>query len=95
MKIGRFSRYDQHPIVRFHAIDKDENRHSIMISINTDDKGLFGTSLRNEYSLIALALRKTRNDKGELKWSDAQIENYLRKIAHYGNISRFEDVYYS
>lgn len=94
MKIGRFSRYDQHPIVRFHAIDKDENRHSIMISINTDDKGLFGTSLRNEYSLIALALRKTRNDKGELKWSDAQIENYLRKIAHYGNISRFEDVYY-
>ena len=94
MKIGRFSRYDQHPIIRFHAIDKEDNRHSIMISINTDDKGVFGTSLRNEFSLIALALRKTRNEKGDLKWSDAQIENYLRKIAHYGNISRFGDVYY-
>lgn len=92
IKIGRFARYDQHPITRFHSIDSASPQHTMMVSINTDDKGIFGTSLKNEYSLIALSLRKTRDESGNHKWNDAQIENYIRKIAHYGNISRFKDV---
>lgn len=89
IKIGRFSRYDQHPIFRFHNVATNTPRHSMVVSINTDDKGVFATSLRNEYSLIAIALKKMKGKNGERLWSDLQIETYLSRIAHYGNISRF------
>lgn len=90
IKIGRFSRYDEHPITIFHSITKTDSSRSMVVSINTDDKGVFATSLRNEYSLIAISLKKMNNADGSRKWSDLQIENYLRRIAHYGNISRFK-----
>ena len=35
-----------------------EEPHSISVSINTDDKGIFATSLEREYSLLALSLEK-------------------------------------
>ena len=47
--IGAFKRYDKLPM---HEL-KD-----LSLSINTDDKGIFATSLENEYSLIALSLKK-------------------------------------
>ena len=72
---------------------KKEGNHSMLVSINTDDKGIFYTSLKNEFSLLAIALRKERNADGTLKWSDLQIENYLKRIVHYGNISRFRQTY--
>ena len=93
LRIGRFNRYDQHPIFHFHSIDEKEGNHSMLVSINTDDKGIFYTSLKNEFSLLAIALRKERNADGTLKWSDLQIENYLKRIVHYGNISRFRQTY--
>lgn len=89
IKIGRFNRYDEHPITLFHNVEGDAPRHSMVVTINTDDKGVFATSLPNEYSLIAIALQKQRDENGNRKWSDLQIEKYLKRIAHYGNISRF------
>lgn len=90
IKIGRFNRYDEHPITRFHSVKPGEMGHTIAVSINTDDKGVFATSLRNEYSLIALALRKKKDADGNLQYNDLEIEEYLRRIARYGNISRFK-----
>ena len=46
LKIGPFDSYTQHPIFAF-------RRNDLKASINTDDKGIFSTSLYNEYSLIA------------------------------------------
>lgn len=92
LKIGRFDRYDQHPITLFHNVEADAPRHSMVVTINTDDKGVFATSLQNEYSLIALALQKQRDENGKRLWSDLQIEQYLKRIAHYGNISRFRPI---
>lgn len=89
LKIGRFKRYDQHPITKFHGVTDESTRHSIVVSINTDDKGIFATSLRNEFSLIAIALHKMKSQDGNAMWSDLQIENYIKRIARYGNISRF------
>lgn len=92
LKIGRFDRFDKHPILRFHQIGEDLKNgvgHSMVVSINTDDKGIFSTSLKNEYSLIAASLYKERDKEGKRKWSELQIENFIRRIAHYGNISRF------
>ena len=93
VKIGRFSRYDEHPIYKLHSIDGAASGHTMMVSINTDDKGIFATSLTNEYSLIAIALSKVRGESGKRRWSDGDIENYLKRVVNYGNISRFRHVY--
>lgn len=49
--VGGFRRYDNLPLMRL--IDK-----KIPISINTDDKGVFSTSIEQEYALIALSMGK-------------------------------------
>lgn len=89
LKIGRFDRYDKHPITFFNSVIPSPDTHSIVVSINTDDKGVFSTSLKNEYSLIAIALKKQKDVNGKRIWSEGQIEDYLRRVATYGNISRF------
>lgn len=59
-KIGELDRYDEHPIFKFNnrGIDTPFKRHDIFVSINTDDLGVFSTSLDREYSLIALAAER-------------------------------------
>ena len=62
--IGTFRDYIKHPIFRFdnqylysisHPNGQNNNPH-IKASINTDDLGIFDTSLENEYALMASAL---------------------------------------
>lgn len=62
-RIGEMSRYDEHPILKFYNdnIDVPYDKHSIAVSINTDDKGVFSTSLEREYALMAAALEKRNN----------------------------------
>jgi len=88
LKIGRFSRYDEHPIFIFHPVDCNR-RNGLCVSINTDDRGIFGTSLKNEYSLIAIAMYKQKDNAGNRQWTDVQIEEYITRIARYGNLTRF------
>ncbi|MDE6654941.1 MAG: hypothetical protein K2K37_11215, partial [Muribaculaceae bacterium] len=90
LKIGRFDRYDLHPITIFNSVTPSAAGHSLVVSVNTDDKGVFSTSLENEYSLIAIGLMKKKDAIGHRMYSEGQIEEYLRRIARYGNISRFE-----
>lgn len=61
--IGTIKKYEEHPIVRFNArkLKVTEPNTSLCVSINTDDQGVFDTLLENEYALIALALKKTKN----------------------------------
>ena len=56
-KIGEIQRYDEHPIVKFYnyGLSSPHPRHTISVSINTDDAGVFSTSLEREYSLLSLA----------------------------------------
>lgn len=60
LKIGHFDSYSTHPILRMYNDNLmiDEDAHSISVTINTDDKGIFSTSLEREYSLLALSLEK-------------------------------------
>ncbi len=89
LKIGRFSRYDQHPITHFNSVIPSPDRHSIVVTVNTDDKGVFSTSLTNEFSLLAIALKKQKNTNGNRLYSEGQIEDYLHRLAAYGNVTRF------
>lgn len=55
--IGHFKRYDEHPLLNFAPIDYVQN-HTPPVSINTDERGIFATSIRREYSLMCLAIEK-------------------------------------
>lgn len=60
LKIGHFDSYSTHPILKIYndKLHTDEDLHSISVTINTDDKGIFTTSLEREFSLLALSLEK-------------------------------------
>ena len=79
-KIGEMTRYDEHPILKFfnYGLSTPYKRHDIAVSINTDDQGVFATSLEREYSLIALAMERF-HPKG-CKNSPRQIIEWLDKI---------------
>lgn len=73
-------RYDEHPIVKFnnHGLNTPHPIHAINVSINTDDPGLFSTSLEREYSLMALAMEK-HEDKDNVN-TPRQILDWLENI---------------
>lgn len=79
-KIGEMSNYDEHPILKFYnsGLNTPYNKHDIAVSINTDDQGVFSTSLEREYSLIALAME--RNQAEGFKNSPRRIIDWLDKI---------------
>lgn len=89
-KIGEMERYDQHPIVRFfnYGLHTPYPRHDISVSINTDDQGVFSTSLEREYSLIALALE--RNNTKEFSNSPREIVEWLDKVRDMSVEQKFE-----
>ena len=84
LRIGEVKNYEEHPIVKFynHGLDTEYPQHQVCVSINTDDKGIFATSLDREYSMMALSLEKgLQGDKKNsprdiLEWLD-----HVRKMA--------------
>lgn len=89
LKIGVFERFEELPIVRFYNI-KEPYRHRVNVSINTDDRGVFSTSIHNEYSLMAISLAKARDEKGNRKYSNEEIYGYLKQIIQNGHNQRFD-----
>lgn len=93
IKIGFFDRYDEHPLVtKFFPIDKwkDPQYPLLKCSINTDDRGVFATSVYNEYSLIALALLKKKNEKtGKLLYNEHSVFEYIEEVRKQSERQRF------
>lgn len=89
-KIGEMERYDQHPIVRFFnfGLDTPYKPHNISVSINTDDQGVFSTSLEREYSLMALAMEKNEI-QGHYNSPRAIIE-WLDRVREMSLVQRFD-----
>lgn len=82
-KIGEIDRYDNHPIKKFNNIELNENkRRGISVSINTDDKGVFSTSIEREYALIAHSLIRyyQRNPNGT---TQQDVYDWLDKVRQY------------
>lgn len=83
-KIGEMERYDDHPILKFYnfGIKTPYPTHEVSVSINTDDSGVFATSLDREYALMALALEK-RQDEAFGNSPRAVVEwlNRVRKMS--------------
>ena len=88
LKIGPIYRYDDLPLLRLNGV-KEPREHRVSVSINTDDRGVFSTSIHNEYSLMAIALTKACDEAGERKYSNEEIEQYIERIMQYGQNQRF------
>lgn len=89
--IGSFKRYDEHPIFRFNGFGFSEEgaEGQLSVSINTDDQGVFDTSLENEYALLACSMSKAVTSDGHKQYSRDAIYKYLDYIRQMGNEQRF------
>lgn len=88
--IGTFDKYSKHPILTFYNLgleiepEKIKECPQLFVSINTDDQGIFGTSLENEYALMAIALEKEKDGNGLPKHHPTMIYQWLDNIRRMG-----------
>lgn len=88
--IGTFNKYNEHPITKFYNLgltvdtEKIKECPQISVSINTDDQGIFGTYLENEYALVALSLEKQVNEDGEKKYTPSMIYDWINRVREMG-----------
>ena len=93
--IGTFRQYDKHPIIRFynkgliHEPQKIQDCPQLFVSINTDDQGVFSTSLENEYALMACALENEKDELGNYMYNKSDIYEWLDRIRIMGNEQSF------
>ncbi|GAA6767752.1 hypothetical protein AAFH68_37020 [Flavobacterium sp. CGRL1] len=95
--IGTFKRYAKHPITKFFnlGLEMDHNLikdcPQLSVSINTDDQGIFSTSLENEYALMAIALEKEKDEFGKPKYNSKMISEWLDKVRQMGIEQSFKE----
>ncbi len=82
--IGSFVYYSRHPILTFNRqyMSGQEEEPNLWVSINTDDIGVFDTSLTNEYALLFEAVVRQRHE--ENKRNDDVIYEYLDSLRQNG-----------
>ena len=88
--IGIFDRYEEHAIFRFNHFglripEYKDPSGQIRVSINTDDLGVFDTSIENEYALLFGALCGLRDAEGKQLLCHDEILDYLDHVRVMGN----------
>lgn len=88
--IGTFRRYDRHPIFRFNNARLLETgggggaTPQLSVSVNTDDLGVFDTTLENEYAILASCLERVKDGEGRPKYTRDSIYQYLDNVRRMG-----------
>lgn len=85
VKIGKLDRFDSHPIFRFMPLDQTKTRYPLAVTVNTDDLGVFATSLPNEFSLLALALLKMKDKEGCHVYSTQEVYDWIERVIENGH----------
>lgn len=81
MQITDVGRYAEHPITAMNNVFlKPDYDSMIDVSINTDDQGVFATSLEKEFTLMALALEKEKKEDGSPLYRRDDIYQWLDKV---------------
>lgn len=93
--IGSMNKYIQHPIVKLNQMglkwnDTETTCSQMSVSINTDDRGIFDTSIEQEYALLALALEKEIDDKQEKRYQPRYVYQWLDNIREMGFEQKFK-----
>lgn len=89
-KIGGLYKFECHPIFRFMPVVESESRYPLSVTVNTDDLGIFATSLPNEYSILTLALLKKRDAEGNHLYSSQQVYDWIERVIKNGLKFHFE-----
>lgn len=87
-KIGRLGRFINHPIFRFSSVKP--HGHHIPVTVNTDDLGIFPTSLPREFELLALALKKERDSSGNSIYQSHEIYDWVERIVRNAHVYKFD-----
>lgn len=90
--IGTFGDYSRHPVTRFHdeGLERDgRTRPQMHVCINTDDLGVFDTSLEFEYALLMGALCDREGEGGWPRYSTNDVLAYLRNLQAMGHQATF------
>lgn len=93
--IGTFGGYDQHPVMRFNrqGLDAPDEQGracpQMHVCVNTDDLGVFDTSLEFEYALLMGALSEQHGEDSWPKYSTNSILAYLRSLQIMGRQAVF------
>lgn len=84
--IGTIQKYDEHPILRFNSrkLRTPEKNMSLSVSINTDDQGVFDTLLENEYALMTLALKKSKDTDNQPLYDIEDIYEWVDYVREMG-----------
>ena len=92
--IGTFDLYENHPLFRFNHVGLPEREYpdervELLVSVNTDDQGIFDTSIENEYALIYGCLHLRKDENGIPLVDASSIRSYLNQLRELGNHSVF------
>lgn len=82
LKIGIANLYEQQPIFRFCPID--DSRKRLPVTVNTDDLGIFQTSIDNEYSLLALSAIKMKDSSERPRYSKQEVIQWIDSLRENG-----------
>lgn len=91
VRIGYIRRFDRHPILRFFPPKEDRVKYPLDVTINTDDIGIFATSLPNEYSLLALGAMKMKDNDGNPIYSSHEIYKWIEHMVDHSSMYRFRN----
>lgn len=97
LAISSMQSYAEHPIVTLYNKDLTWNAEELRecpqvnISINTDDKGIFHTSLENEYALMACAMESVEDEKGMPVYDRQMVYHWIDNIREMGNLQSFRE----
>lgn len=93
--ISSIGEYEEHPIFDFYNKGLTYNEEKLRdcpqlsVSVNTDDLGVFSTSLENEYALLACALERKKDENGSSVYSKDMVYEWIDNVRKMGNDQSF------
>ena len=92
--ISVIGNYSEHPVKVFFnkglvELSKDTQ---LNVSVNTDDKSVFSTTISNEYAYLAFELERLKNEDGTLMYNAANIYEWIELLKRNGNYQAFNKV---
>lgn len=92
LAISTMDNYVDHPILNLYTmgLKNDKDAAQMFVSINTDDRGVFHTSLENEYALLASSVENVRDENGKKIFTPQEVYDWLDRIRIMGNQQVFK-----
>lgn len=91
--IAQLLKYEHHPMIKFYNYDLskkwDPDCAQLCVSINTDDQGVFDTSLENEYALMAFALEHCKDENGNYIYTPTEVYKWIDSVRKMGLQQKF------